>query len=231
MKHLLWAFAALAVSGCVSPYVATPYERAAANVQQIALVNDAVPPRLTAWEVASAGSNFGLIGALADAGIQQSRENQLMETLSGAHFDAEAVIEARLMSSLTANGYEVALLENGDRERRVFLEKYEGGAEGVDAYLDVVVTNYGYIAAGMGQPWRPTADATVRLVSADGETLMENQIAYNSMYPRAGVITISPNPEYAFQNRDHMLQRPDLLAAGIEDALNQIADTSTRLLQ
>lgn len=231
MKHLVAALAGLMAAGCVSPYVATPYDRAATSVQQIAVADDSVPTRLTAWEVASAGSNFGLIGALADAGIQQSRENALMEALGGIGFDAEAKLEARIVSALSARGYEVALLEGAERERRVFLESYEGGPDGVDAYLDIVITNYGYIAAGMGQPWRPTADATVRLVSPDGSTLMENQIAYNTMYPRAGVVTITPNPKFDFRNRDDMLADPSTLAAGIEDALNQVADTAAQLLQ
>jgi hypothetical protein len=187
MRHIFGIAAILCLSACISPYVATPYDRTAATVQRIALVDDAVPERLTAWEVASVGSNFGLIGALADAGIQNSREDALMGALATVNFDAEARLEQRISASLAERGYEVALVEGANRERRVFLESYAGAPEGIDAYFDVVITNYGYIAAGAGQPWRPTADATVRLVRAsDGSTLMENQIAYNTMYPRAG---------------------------------------------
>ena len=84
MKKLVGLAALAAVSGCVSPYVGTPYERASANVHSIAIEHDAVPEKLSAWEVASVGSNFGLIGALTDAAIQQSRETALMGPEAGA---------------------------------------------------------------------------------------------------------------------------------------------------
>ena len=60
---------------------------------------------------------------------------------------------------------------------------------------------------------------------------MENQIVYNPLNTVQGVVTIAPNPEYAFRNRSELLADPARLAAGIEDALNQVADTATQLLR
>src|SRR5262245_46399172 len=119
----------LAVTACVSPYVATPYDRGTASVTRIAIADDSVPERLSAWEVASAGSNFGLIGALADAGIQHDRENDMMEALAGVEFDAEATLETRVAETLTAQGYEATVLAGANpREKRLFLERYDGAA-------------------------------------------------------------------------------------------------------
>ena len=229
MKRLIGLAAMAAVSGCVSPYVGTPYERTSANIHTIAIEHDAVPEKLTAWEVASVGSNFGLIGALTDAAIQQSRETALMGALHTVDFDAEATFDNRLVEQLNQDGYSATVVDGADRTRRVFLTTY--AASGADAYLDIVITDYGYIASGAGQPWRPTVEATVRLVRAsDNQTLMQNQIAYNSMYVRRGVITLTPNPDYAFQNREAMLADPTRLAEGLTDALNQVADTAVHLL-
>src|SRR5689334_20665355 len=164
MKRLIGLAAVAAVSGCVSPYVGTPYERASANIHTIAIEHDAVPEKLTAWEVASVGSNFWLIGALTDAAIQQSRETALMTALHTVDFDAEATFDDRLVEQLNQDGYAATVLDGADRTRRVFLTTYT--ASGADAYLDIVITNYGYIASGAGQPWRPTVEATVRLVRA-----------------------------------------------------------------
>jgi hypothetical protein len=184
-----------------------------------------------AWEVNSVGSNFGLIGALADAGIQQSREDAMIAALATVDYNAEAVFDTRLTEKLTESGYTASVLEGSNRQRRVLLTGYSGAAAGTDAYLDIVITNYGYIASGPGQPWRPTAEAMVRLVRAsDHVTLMQNQISYNSVFVRRGVITLTPNPDYSFQNREAMLADPTRLAAGITDALDQVADTAVHLL-
>ena len=88
------------------------------------------------------------------------------------------------------------------------------------------------MSSGAGQPFRPSVGAEVRLVKvSDRSTLMENTIVYNPLTPIEGVITLPPNPQYVFSNRAELLENPDRLAAGIEDALNQVADTAARLLQ
>lgn len=232
-KILLAAAAALSLGACASPYVATPYDRSTAAVETIALVDDSAPPEPIAYEVASAGQNFGLIGALVDAGIQASRQDAVNNALAGVGFDAEAILERRLESEIERYGYEVALLPGADRPEREFLESYPAAPAGTDAYLDVAMVSYGYLSAGAFQPFRPTAAARVRLVSAADPSvvLMENIIVYNTMYPQEGVIVLTPNPAYAFANREEMLADPDRLAAGIEDALVQVADTAARLLQ
>ena len=232
-RMLLGLVAALCLGGCVSPYVAKPYDRAANGVQNIGLVDDSMPEKALAYEVASVGSNFGLIGALVDAGIQASRADAVNDALVGVSFDAESKLESRLASTLGEQGYRVRPMPGEPRKKRAFLVAYQAPAEDMDAYLDVVIEGYGYLSAGAGQPFRPTVYANVRLVSSKDptRTLMENYIVYNGMAPREGVITLSPNPEYAFNNRSELLADPHRLAAGIEDALYQVADAATLLLR
>ncbi|WP_133254921.1 hypothetical protein [Phenylobacterium hankyongense] len=223
---------ALCLSACASAYVGKPYDRASAGVHSIAVVADSVPDKASAYEVASVGSNFGLIGALVDAGIQSSRTNAVNEALAGSGFEAESRVEQRLVSRLTAEGYTVQKLANGPHNaKREFLVTYPGAA-GADAYLDLTVVNFGYLSAGAGQPFRPTVFANVRLVSARDtkKVLMENRIVYNAMGAAQGVITLTPDPQYAFKNRAALLEDPKRLAAGIEGALNQVADTVAQLL-
>ena len=68
-RKIIGLVAALSLGACASPYIATPYERTTAGVTSIAVVDDALEPKAMAYEVASTGANFGLIGALVDAGI------------------------------------------------------------------------------------------------------------------------------------------------------------------
>ena len=231
-RKVLVAVAALTVAACASPYIATPYDRTSASVVEIALVDDSLPTKAIAYEFASVGSNFGLIGALVDAGIQLERQNAVNDALAGIQFDAETELESRLISALAAEGYAVEPLESGERAKRDWLETYPAASPETDAYLDVAVIHYGYMSSGAMQPFRPAVAAKIKLVRvSDGSTLMENQIIYNPLNMVQGVITIAPNPAYAFDNRSALLAEPERMAAGIEDALNQVADTATQLLR
>ena len=232
LKRVLVAAMAMTVAACASPYVATPYDRSTASVQSISLIDDSVPDKAVAYEVASVGGNFGLIGALVDAGIQAERQGAVNEALAGLGFDAEAALEARLIAALGEQGYTAATLDGVERAKRDFLETYPDAQAGVDGYLDIAITQYGYMSSGAGQPFRPTVWAKVKLVKvSDGSVLMENIILYNPLNGADGVVTLPPNPDYAFKNRSELLENPDRLAAGIEDALNQVADTAARLLR
>jgi hypothetical protein len=224
---------AVSLSACASAYVGKPYDRASAGVHSIALASDTVPEKAEAYEVASVGSNFGLIGALVDAGIQASRANAVNEALTGSGFDAEARMEQHLTSRLTSEGYTVTKLASGEHnKKREFLVSYPKAQAEADAVLDLTVVNFGYLSAGAFKPFRPTVFANVRLVSAKDpkKVLMENRIVYNGMGAQQGVITLTANPQYAFNNRADLLADPKRLGAGVEDALSQVADTVAQLL-
>lgn len=229
---LLGLVGALCLSACADPYVATPYDRATAQVDRMVIIDDALPEKAIAYEVASVGSNFGLIGALVDAGIQSERQGAVNEALQGVAFDAEGQLETLLIREIGQEGYNVALLPGAARAKRDWLPSHSGAPEGVDAYLDVAVVEYGYMSPGAGQPFRPYVWAKVKLVRvSDGALLMENQIVYNPLNVVEGVITIPPNPEFFFNNRSALLEDPTRLAAGIEDAMVRVAETSAQLLR
>ena len=233
-KKIAIILSALALSSCATPYVATPYDRQALSVRTIAVIDDSAGDEAIAYEVASMGSNFGLIGVLVDAGIQAERRGAVNRALEQANFDGENAFERRLVSSLSTAGYQVALRDGPARAKREFLVSYPTPEGNEDAYLDVIIGHYGYLSAGAFQPFRPSVVAQVWLVSAadPSKILMDNRIVYNGMTTaNAGVITLSANPDYEFQNREQLLADPTRMAAGIEDALNQVADTAAQLLR
>ena len=118
------------------------------------------------------------------------------------------------------------------RAKRALLADFPAAPDGADAYLDVHVAAFGYLSPGAGQPFRPYVEADVRLVKVtDKSELMKNRILYNPLNPQEGVITLTANPEYAFGNRSELLADPNRLAAGIEDALKQVADTAAGLMR
>ena len=77
-----------------------------------------------AHEVASTMSNFGLIGALVDAGVQGSRKNRVNDALAGVNYTPETNFENFLIAALAEQGVSATMLEGPDREKREFLEDY-----------------------------------------------------------------------------------------------------------
>ncbi|MGB3165307.1 MAG: hypothetical protein WBA68_00845, partial [Alteraurantiacibacter sp.] len=189
------------------------------------------PEDVVAYQAASTMSNFGLIGALVDAGVQSGRKGAVNEALDGIGYSPEETVEALIVERFAANGVRAAVVPGADRERREFLVNYPGAPSGTQAHFDLVVTQFGYMQAG-GNAWRPAVLADVRMVDANtGDTLLENRIALNIPDSPAGVIALSPNPAYAFANRDDMLANAEMLAEGIDDALATVVDTAVGLIR
>lgn len=231
MKHYVAAAALLGLSACAKPYVGMPYAAPAEPVTSVAIVDDTLPDAAVAFEAASTMSNFGLIGALIDAGVQGSRKSRVNEALDSVNHTPEANFEQFLIDALAEKEIAAVVLEGEDREKRAFLKSYPTAPEGTQALIDFNVTSFGYVNAG-NQMWRPTVMADIKMIDAlTGKAIMENRIAYNAVNAQAGVVTISPNPDYVFHNREDMISQPELLAEGIDDALKQVAETAVRLMQ
>lgn len=231
MNKSIAALGLLSLGACASPYVGTPYTAPAVPVTSVAIVDDTLPDEAIAFESASTMGNFGLIGGLINAGVQASRTERVNEALASVNHTPEANLEAYLIAALADAGIEAAMIEGPDREKRTFLADYPAVPEKAQALIDFNVIQYGYINAG-NQAWRPTVAADVRMIdSGTGKTLMENRIVYNPVDAQAGIITIAPNPAFAFEDREDMISQPERLAEGIDDALRQVAEASVRLLK
>ena len=68
-KKLLAIAAAMTVTACASPYIATPYDRTTANVTTIALADDSLAPQAIAYEVASTGARAATSSRRATASL------------------------------------------------------------------------------------------------------------------------------------------------------------------
>lgn len=230
MKKTLVVLSALGLGACAQSYVATPYTAPAGGLNSVAIADDSLPEQAIAGEAASTMSNFGLLGALIDAGVQASRKDRVNDALEAINYKPEEMFEAYLVEALAKKNIDAAVVEGPNRAKREFLADYPD-AQGKQAILDFNVTAHGYVNAG-NQLWRPAVSADVRLVdAATGKTMMENRIVLNPIVVQDGTITLSPNPDYVFQNREDMITQPERLAAGIDDALMRVADAAVSLMQ
>ena len=226
--------AALALSSlgaCASTYVGTPYTAPEQPLTSVSVADDPLPENVMAFQAASTMSNFGLIGALIDAGVQAGRKDAINDALDEIGYAPEDKLEELLVSTLSGEGINATVVEGPEREKREFLVDYPEAPEGTQAHFDFVVSQFGYLQSG-GNAWRPAVLADVRLVDAASKaTLMENRIALNIVDAPAGVITLPPNPDYSFANRDDMLANAERLAEGIDDALASVVTAAVGLLR
>jgi hypothetical protein len=226
------------LSACASQ-PSVPFDRSTAKVQTIGIVTPTFPDGPTVALASSVGRSFGLIGALVDAGMQANRESTFKDILAQQSFSAKERFLAKLTDDLRANGYNVEMVAL-PREGRDFAKSYPvGGGPKVDAYLDLVTTTYGYVAAGIGSstPYRPLFAVRARLVSANGVAgapgvLMQDAVVYNAMNPGAAqVVTVAPDQTTPqFKDFDALVADPQGAVTGLGSAVDRSAEAVGQLL-
>ncbi len=231
-KYAYAAIAALICLGACTQVPLVPYDRSAAQENKtIGLLTVAWPSGPSSVLAANVGASFGLVGALVNGAIQANRESDLTHMLTQQQVDANTIFVSSLTAELQKEGYAVIPVA-ADLKRSDFLKAYPAAsANPVDSYLDIVVTNYGYAAAGMGSaaPYRPWLQAKVKLIKASsGSVLMEDMVSYNSLFTIKNVVTLSPDPAYAFPawsdaNADAKKTADGVAAAALQSAV-AIAD-------
>jgi hypothetical protein len=232
-QRLLACLFVIGLAACASP-PEIPFDHASnPGIKNIGVLQPAMSAKPTMWLASDVGQSFGLIGALVDASLQESRDKKFMSLLlaQGVRPDTNFLDDVR--TALTSHGYTVTSIPQV-RTNMDLLKTYPTGQFNVDAYLDIAVVNYGYVAAGIGDstPYRPFLGARCRLVRAsDGAVLMEDTIIYNPIGPTAKIVTIAPDPAYAFKDFDTLTGDPDNAVKGLNAALSASATSIGNLVQ
>jgi hypothetical protein len=217
------------LSACATPEI--PYDRTeAAQIKTIGIVTPRFPDGASVVLASSIGQSFGLIGALVDAGMEANRESEFKTAVAGQNFAAADAFLRALSDGLRAQGYSVTIIP-ATRESADFLDHYPPAH--VDAYLDVVVQGYGYIAAGISKslPYRPIVAARARLVKAqDNSALMEDTVVYNPYGSPPKAVTIAPVPQEQFADFDALIADPNDAVAWLHNAIDKSALAIDQLL-
>lgn len=228
MKCLLRAVAAAAcvsiLAGCAgNPEV--PYDHSSnSSVKTVAVLTPSFPSGPAVVLASSVGQSFGLIGALVDSGMENSRENKFNGLLASQSFSLPDTFMQDVGQALQAQGYQMTA-QPVTRAKADFLEQYPAVAEAKgDVYLDMVVVSYGYIAAGIGSstPYRPSFSVRCKLVRArDNVVLMQDTIVYNPIGPTSNMVTIAPDADYVFKDFDSLMADPPKAVQGLQVAVQK----------
>jgi hypothetical protein len=217
---ILLAFAAWLLAGCVAPSV--PFDRQAADVKTIGVVTPRVPDGAVVFLASNVGQSFGLIGALIEAGMQAARESAFQDATADQGFVPRDEVLQGLVKGLKDKGYEIVPITTA-RFGSEFLDAYPP-TQGVDAYLDVVVAAYGYVAAGIGPstPYRLHVDLRVRLVAPNYKSvLMQDRVVYNQIGPLgmgSTALTLPPDERFHYASFDNLKAAPRDAIVGLRTA-------------
>lgn len=231
------AFVALLMLAACATKPAIPFDSTSAGeIKTIGILTPSMPSGPSAILASSVGQSFGLVGALIDAGMQESRESDLEDLLNSKEFVAYNKLMSGVTASLEAQGYTVKNIAV-TRAERDFMKVYpSSNPEQVDAYLDMVMNGYGYIAAGVtsGTPYRPIVVTKVRLVSArDSSVLMEDVVYYNRLNSSVETtnVTIAPDPAYSFPDFSDLESDPNKTVEGLDLAFAKSTEAIGTLLR
>jgi len=221
------------LSGCAgTPEI--PYDHSTANVHTIGLPTPGFPSDASVVLASDVGQSFGLIGALVDAGMQSSRDSQFKDLLAKQNYTASNQFTQSLTAAMQQHGYTVVPIAV-ERKDSGLLKDMPPAPQPVDAYLDISVFSYGYIAAGIqdAAPYRPFMVLQCKLIKAsDNSVLMQDRIDLNPVLPsNSKEVTLSPAPEYQFANFDTLMAQPDRAAEGLQTSVVQVATNLGNLMQ
>lgn len=234
LRRLGLVAALLVLAGCAGE-PSIPYDRSTAgNIKTIGILTPRFPEEPKVILATSVGQSFGLIGAIIDSSMEAHRESAFAALLADQRYQAADSFSRALAQAVEAQGYKVEMIPVTRDLHEGLLRDYHVATNiSVDAYLDVSVGGYGYIAAGLGgsNPYRPVVALGCRLVYVgDSKVLMQDFIVYNLLNPRGNIITLSPDPAYAFPDFDSLMADPPKATAGLDGALTQAAQAVGKLL-
>jgi|SRR6185437_5166455 len=234
VRRLALAAVLLGLAGCSTGMTPVPYDRTSVgDIKTIGILTPAFPEGPKVILASTVGQSFGLIGALVDAGMQSHRDSAFTSLLASQNYSAKDAFSLKLGAALKAQGYQVEFIPVTRPEKALLHDYHVATNIKVDAYLDVAVFAYGYIAAGVSgsDPYRPVFGLICRLVRvSDQSVLMQDGVIYNPVNPGGASVTLSPNPEYEFVDFDSLTADAHKTTAGLDDALTQSADAVAKLL-
>jgi len=234
VQRLLACLSLASLAACASP-PEIPFDHASnPSIKSIGVLQPAMSPGATVWLASDVGQSFGLIGALVDAGMQANRDKKFAALLAEQGVRPDDVFLSDIGTALTTHGYSVTRIPQS-RSTMDLLKTYPSpGVYAADAYLDLAVVNYGYVAAGIGDstPYRPFVAMRCRLVRAsDAAVLMEDTVVYNPVGPAEKAVNIAPDPTFAFKDFDTLTGDPVNAARGLNAALASTATAVGTLVQ
>lgn len=185
----------------------------------IGVVSPAVAATPTAPTTLPVMVMFGSLGRFVDAALEAERDRALAEALRRAGYRAAERWTGHLVFALASSGIRPVEVPVA-RFALEFLARPP--AVGLDAVLDTVVPEYGFVAALPEGPYVPFAVAAARLSGRAGELLFEDRLVLNAARPFDAAPLAGP-AEPRFADPAEFALHPGRVAEGVDAALAALA--------
>lgn len=193
--------------------------RRAEGLRRIGVVTPAVSAAPSAPTEIWLNAPFGHIGRFVDAALEAERERLLAWALASAGYDAGGRWTAHLTAALATAGFRPVAVPAA-RFDLAFLDHYP--AAEVEAYLDTVVPEYGFIADAPEGPYIPYAMTELRFVLPGGRVLLQDRLVLNAFRP-FGAQRVAGPAGPGFANAEQFPYDFARAAAGVDAALRAMA--------
>jgi hypothetical protein len=162
---------------------------------------------------------FGSIGRFVDAALERERDRRLTEALRAWGYRAAERWTLHLTLALMEAGYRPVEVPSA-RFDLDFLARYPPVA--VDAVLDTVVSEYGFVANLPEGPFVPFAAVSVRLADPRGRVLFQDRFVMNALRPFDAIPVAGPS-EPRLAGEGQFAADVDGAVEGVDAALSMMA--------
>lgn len=237
MLRWVAAFAlVLMLSSCASPpkrEIVVRDTEAISSVKTIAILTPGVTSRAAAHAMLSSGSALfgGPLVIMAAADTMKKRDEEFLRALNARQYDVRASLVKALVGKLKDQGLNVVFVE-ATHPNPGLLESYAQFSDvAADAYLDLYITEYGYIAEGNLSPYQPLLGIDFKLVrSADGRALLKETYLYTALTKDPSPLHKTPDTKYNMGSFEDVMSHLDFAVEGIERGVELGAATIANTL-
>ncbi len=194
------------------------------SIKRVGLPTTGFPTSPTVGVINGVGRQFGLIGLVSTAIVQNNRSNAVVAIMAARAFDPHAYFQDQLITRLRTNNLGVNM-EAAVSDRRDFLKDYPIDPAD-NATLDVYVSHYGFVAFSDrdDSPYRPAVSLGMRLVSnQDRSILMQDQLTNTGIDAPVGKGAGAVPP--SFSSFSDVTANPELGLTSLRLALDYAADS------
>lgn len=218
-KIVLLSLFTLVLTACGGPSSVMIKPEQKQNIKTIALIEITNPPT----RMLNLGTGFGAIGLAVSV-----ESEKLEEILKKNRFNFALQLTSDLEAYLKRSGYVVKKVNVNRTKELALFEDYKSlNIKGVDAILDIVVGNHGYVTEHfmLSPHYRPESRTLVQMADAvSGQVIYSDIMMYGYHNPFMSGIDLETQKKFEFPNQEDVFNAGDkVIVAGLRDAALQTA--------
>lgn len=226
---------ALIISACGAPLGTVKYDVQKNPVRKLGIVTFNAPQKIYYDNIKNnTGNAFGIIGVLASSAVIESERDAFQTTLKKQKFDFLKYFIEQLSSSMKANGFQIASIDNLTKDPSNVLNPEEIEVTvASDAIMDLAFEHVGFVSTAgpfSKTQLKPVISVVVSLVAPSTKTIIYREtINYGTWNPFISP-TIKADNKYTWESQEAMLKDPASMIAGLTEGSRVLSKYITNVI-